>query len=64
MEGNIMVDGVMASCYASIGHDLGHIGITPIRWFPEKMEMIFGNDNQCYVDITTDVGNWILPHGM
>ena len=59
-----MVDGVMASCYASIDHDLGHIGITPIRWFPEKMEMIFSNENQYYVDIATDVGKWILPRGI
>ena len=64
MEGNIMVDGVLAYCYASIHHDLGHIGITPIRLFPEEMEMIFGQENQGYVDITTEMGKLILPQGL
>ena len=35
MEGNIVVDGVLASCYAFADHDLAHIGITPMRWFPD-----------------------------
>ena len=44
MEGNIVVDGILASCYASSGHDLGHIGMAPLRWFPGIMEWIFGDD--------------------
>ena len=31
MEGNIIVDGVLASCYASVDHDLGHIAMVPMR---------------------------------
>ena len=45
MEGNIVVDGMLASCYASVDHDLGHIAMAPLRWFPDIMEWIFGHDN-------------------
>ena len=62
-----MVDGVLASCYASADHDLGHIGLTPIRLFPGMVEMIFGNDERspAYVSIirsTKGVKN-MLPFG-
>ena len=36
-----MVDGILASCYASFDHDLAHIAMTPIQWFPEIIEGIF-----------------------
>ena len=48
-EGNIIVDGVLASCYASIDHDLGHIGLTPFRWFPRMLNWIFGADDETSV---------------
>ena len=44
-EGNIIVDGVLASCYPYHHHDLAHISKTPIRWFPQIMEWIFGEEN-------------------
>ena len=44
-EGNIMVDGVLASCYASFDHNLAHIVMAPLQWFPEIMELIFGEKN-------------------
>ena len=34
-NGNIMVDGVLASCYASFDHDLAHFGMRPLQWFSE-----------------------------
>ena len=37
-EGIIMVDGVLASCYPSVNHDLSQIGMTPMQWFPEVVE--------------------------
>ena len=40
----MLVDGVLTSCYASIDHDLAHITMTPLRWFPEIMKYIFGDD--------------------
>ena len=44
-EGNIIVDGVLASCYAYSHHDLVHISTTPIQWFPQMMNWIFGEEN-------------------
>ena len=45
MEANIVVDGVLASCYPSYNHDLGHIGMMPIQMFPTLLEWIFCDDN-------------------
>ena len=63
MEGNIVVDGVLASCYASCHHDLNHIGTLSIQLFPTIMEWIFGEDNgsPAYVNIMGDLGGLILP---
>ena len=63
MEGNIVVDGVLASCYASFDHDLAHFAMTPIQWFPEIIHWIFGeNDGSSgYHDIAKEFGRLILP---
>ena len=52
-----MVEGVLASCYASADHDLLHFVMTPFRWFPEITEWILGEDNglQVYVKIVAHV---------
>ena len=64
MEGNIIADGVLTSCYAFSDHDLAHIGMTPIRWFPDIADWIFGDDNgsQAFVNIAEVLGNWMLPY--
>ena len=64
MEGKIVAEGVLASCYATVDHDLGHIGTTPIRWFPGMTNWIFGENNGSpgYVDVLTDVGTLVRPH--
>ena len=63
MEGNIVVDGVLASCYASYDHDLSHFTMTLIGWFPYITELIFGNDNgsSAYVNVIRDMGDLLLP---
>ena len=60
-----MVDGVLASCYASIDHDLAHIGMAPVCRFPMITGWIFGKENESlgYVNILIDVGEWLLPQG-
>ena len=60
-----MVDGVLASCYASFDHDLAHIAMTPMQWFPKIIECILGEDEGApnYVDIVKSLGRMILPHG-
>ena len=32
--GTMIVDGVHASCYGSFNHDLAHMAMVPLRWFP------------------------------
>ena len=46
MDGTIIVDGILASCYAFSDHDMAHIGMSPIRWIPRLIEMIFGKNNE------------------
>ena len=64
MEGNIIVDRILASCYPSAHHDYAHIGMALIKWFPEEIDWIFGDDNgiQGYVRISEDLNGSILPY--
>ena len=64
MEGNIVVDGVFASCYSTVHHDLAHITMMPIRWFPDIAEWIFGEYNGFpgFAYIAEVIGKWILPY--
>ena len=57
IDGNIMVNGVLTSCYASSDHDAAHIALTPVRYFPEITEWIFGF--QGYVRIAEDLSGWL-----
>ena len=63
-EGNIVVDGILASCYASFDHDLAHIAMTPMKWFPELIEWIFGDNNgiQGYLGIAKTLGRYLIPN--
>ena len=58
-----MVDEVLASCYPSVDHGLAHIGMTPIRWFPEIIEWIFGDNNgsPAFVMIAEELNKLMLP---
>ena len=59
-----MVDGVLASCYASTDHDLGHFGMKPVHWFPDIVETIFGDDigSSAYANIIASGGKYLLPN--
>ena len=59
-----MVDGILASCYASSHHDLYHIGMTPVQFFPEIIQWIFGEDDgiSSYVRTTEKIGKMVLPN--
>ena len=65
VEGNVVVDGILASCYASTDHDLGHFGMKPIHWFPKIVDMIFGDDkgSSAYANIIANGGKYLLPNG-
>ena len=60
-----MVDGIMASCYASADHDLVHFLMIPIRLFPDTIKWIFGDENGFlfHIKIMEEVARWFLPHG-
>ena len=62
-EGNIVVDGVLASCYPSSNYDLVHIVMVPIQSIPENIEWLFGKENgfSVYARIWEDIGSWVLP---
>ena len=63
-EGNIVVDGLLASCYASFDHDLSHFTMKPVQWFPGMREWIFGLNHgiQEYTSIAKLVGRNLMPN--
>ena len=62
-EGKLLVDGVLASCYASSDHDLAHLTMTPMQMFPTLMDWLFGEDigYPVYVSTLRKLGMMILP---
>ena len=62
MEGNIVVDGVLASCYAFPDHYLAHFGMTPFRLFPKLIKWLFYDDtgSPVFVEILKFVGEVIV----
>ena len=63
MEGNIVVDGILASCYPLTDHDGAHLGMAPMRWIPEIINCVFGNDPDLpsYLNIVQELSKWVLP---
>ena len=66
VEGNIVVDGVLASCYAGYDQSLAHFAMKPLGWFPEIVDWFFGDDiaNPAFVNIIGDLGSWLLSYGL
>ena len=60
-----MVDGLLASCYPSIDHDLAHIAMLPVRWFPQIIDWLFGENTgfQVFVGTVEELGRFMLPDG-
>ena len=65
MEGKIVVDGVLASCYAFVDHDIAQIVTKPIQWYPDVTELVFGDENgvSAYINVLKIIGRWLLPQG-
>ena len=63
-EGNVIVDGILASCHASTDHDLAFFGMVPMRWFPEVLVWLFGKEDetQVYANIAEKLGKWVPPY--
>ena len=64
MEGNIVVDGVLASCFADCDHDLANLMMTPMHRFSEAMKWILGDDDGFPVFVSTvkQLGILMLPN--
>ena len=58
-----MVNGILASCYASFDHNLAHVVMAPLQWLTEIMELIFGEQNgsPVFVDIVKYLGRLAVP---
>ena len=64
-DGNIIVDGLLASCYAEVDHDLAHLIMTPLQRFSEELMWLFGDDSgfATYVRSVRELGMMLLPDG-
>ena len=62
-EDKLVVDGILASCYADFNHDLAHFAMTPMQWFERIVEWIFGENTgyPMFVHLVKDLGTFILP---
>ena len=60
-----MVDGVLASNYANVDHDMAQVVVFPMQWLPKIMTWIFGEDRgfPAFVSITNDVAMLMMPEG-
>ena len=64
-DGNIMVDGVLASCYPFPfpDHDVAHLGMKPIHWFPQIIEWAFGGEENGFpvvIKVAENMERWFL----
>ena len=57
MEDNIVVDGILASCYAVHDHDMAHFAVTPIALVPGLIETVFNvhHESPDYAKLVDDV---------
>ena len=64
-EGNIIVDGVLTSCYADFDHDLALFTMAPMQRFANALNWIFGDDTgfPIYVNIARELGILLMPDG-
>ena len=62
-EGNIIVDGALASCHAAADHGVAHFFTTPIQLFPWIIEWIYGEDNgyQVFAAVLEKLGQLMFP---
>ena len=64
MEGTIMVDEVLASCYPSEDHDIIHNMLLLVRYFPHFTMWIFGKENgfYSYIKILEHIHKWVVAN--
>ena len=65
MEGKIIVNRVLVSCYAAFNApDVSHFSMAPLRWIPEMIEEMFGHDEKFPVFVTMghELGTWLFSY--
>ena len=64
MEGNIMVDEALASCYASGHYDIVHNTLVFVRYFPELVMWNFGEEDvfSSYIKIIQHFHKWVIAN--
>ena len=64
MEGNIILDCVLVSCYGSTNHDLANFVMKPKLWFPDIIDWIFGIDDAAPIYVTTlkELKKWLFSN--
>ena len=64
LNGYIIVDEILASCYIDVHHDMAHLVMAPFRWLPGIIAWLFGEDTgfQVSVGIAEQLSKWILPN--
>ena len=64
-EGKILVDGVLASCYAQSYHDVTHFTMAPMQKLSAMLEWILGDDAgfPVYVSSARQMGMLLSPNG-
>ena len=62
-NGKIIVDGVLASCFANSHHDVAYSVMIPIQKFSEVMDLIFGIEDgfPVFVSSARQLGKLLLP---
>ena len=64
MEGNIVVDYILASCHASCDHDIVHITLVLVRYFPQLIMWIFGEEDglSSFIKISLHFHKWVIAN--
>ena len=64
-HGTLLVNDVMASCYASFAHQVAHTFMAPFRWMPTLMEPEPEAEGmRWYPRVLRTLGRWTLPGGI
>ena len=58
----MIVNDIYASCYAAISHNVAHIGLAPMRWFPWLLDSDPNLQGaRPYVKFLKQLGIYLLP---
>ena len=65
MKKMIIVEGILASCYAACNQDLAHFTMTPLQRFSEVLMWLFGDDSgfAAYVRTARELDILLLQDG-